>query len=306
MTTRDSTAVKPALFLIDKPVGPTSHDIVRQVRRWTGVRRVGHGGTLDPLATGLLPVFVGNATRLIEYLSEHPKSYTATFRLGVSTDTDDAEGTVIAELPVPPLSSDAIDAALDAFRGDVQQVPPDFSAVKIDGVSAHRAARRGEPLEIAARTVTFHAIGVVAWDAPNLRVEMTVGSGTYVRSLARDLGAALGCGAHVTEMRRTRIGPVSVDDAHTPDVLEAAFVDGRGEELADSPARFLSHWSQMRLSDVQQRQVLNGQSILMSARGPGAAHVLALGPTGDPFAVLVPEGSWPERWRPVKVLGRRA
>ncbi|MEE9277667.1 MAG: tRNA pseudouridine(55) synthase TruB, partial [Dehalococcoidia bacterium] len=208
-----AAARAPALFLIDKPTGLTSHDVVQQVRRWTGVRRVGHGGTLDPMATGLLPVFVGSATRLVEYIASHPKSYSATILLGVSTDTDDADGSILAEAPVPDLGRAGLDRLLDRFRGAVEQVPPIYSAIKVGGVSAHRAARRGEPLVLASRPVTFHALTIDGWEPPLLRIEMTVSSGTYVRALARDLGAALGCGGHVTQMRRTRIGPVGVAEA---------------------------------------------------------------------------------------------
>ena len=207
------------LFLIDKPAGPTSHDVVQRLRRWTGIRRVGHGGTLDPMATGLLPIFVGRATRLIEYLGEHPKHYRATVRLGVSTDTDDAEGAVVAEAPVPDLSAAQIEQALGAFRGTIEQVPPAFSAVKVGGVTAHRAARRGDPVEIAPREVTIHALTMGDWRSPLLDLEMTVSTGTYVRAIARDLGAQLGCGGHVIEMRRTGIGPVRVEQAHGPDDL---------------------------------------------------------------------------------------
>ena len=162
------------LFLVDKPAGPTSHDVVQQLRRWTGIRRVGHGGTLDPMATGLLPIFVGRGTRLIEYLGEHRKHYRATIRLGVRTDTDDAEGAVVAEAPVPPLSAGQIEQALAAFRGAVTQVPPAFSAVKVGGVTAHRAARRGEPVEMAAREVTVHTLTVEDWQSPLLRVALSV------------------------------------------------------------------------------------------------------------------------------------
>ena len=169
----------------------------------TGVRRVGHGGTLDPLATGLLPVFVGQATRLIEYLGEHRKSYTATVRLGVETDTNDAEGAVVTETPLPTLTVSDLDAALAPFRGEIMQIPPTYSAVKVGGVPAHRAARRGRPLAMAPRPATVHELAVDDWTPPLLRLRMTVATGTYVRAIARDLGVALGCGGTVTEMRRT-------------------------------------------------------------------------------------------------------
>ncbi len=301
------TNASPAtgLFLVDKPTGPTSHDVVQQLRRWTGIRRVGHGGTLDPMATGLLPLFVGRGTRLIEYLGEHRKHYRATIRLGVRTDTDDAEGAVVSEAPVPPLSADQIEQALSAFRGAVSQVPPAFSAVKVGGVTAHRAARRGEPVEMAAREVTVHALTVEDWQSPLLRVALTVSTGTYVRAIARDLGEQLGCGGHVIEMRRTGIGPVSVEQAHSPDEIEAAFAAGRGWDLAAPLVRFFEHWPRVIPSAAQRGKLLNGQAVPLPVVGTAAGratHALAVDRLGAPIAVLVPEAGWPERWRPTKVL----
>lgn len=290
-----------ALFLVDKPPGPTSHDIVQRLRRWTGVRRVGHGGTLDPMASGLLPVFVDRATRLIEYIGEHEKRYTATLRLGQRTETDDADGTVIAEAPVPPaLTRAQLDRALSAFRGTIEQVPPAFSAVKVDGVTAHRAARRGDPVALAARTVTIHHLTLTAWEPPSLQIALTVSTGTYVRALARDLGEALGCGAHVTAMRRTGIGPVSVDEAHTPETLERAFREDQGWDLAAPLVRFFEHWPRIIPSASQRSHLLDGRPIPASLGE--APHALAVDRRGAPIAVLVPAGGWPERWRPSKVL----
>ena len=306
MSASHSRAGDPvALFLVDKPSGPTSHDIVQQLRRCTGVRRVGHGGTLDPTATGFLPVFVGRATRLIEYIGEHPKRYTATIELGVRTETDDAEGAVVAEAPVPELSLVELEAALAPFRGTVQQVPPAFSAVKVGGVAAHRAARRGDPLVMAAREVTVHELTVQSWERPHLRIALTVSTGTYVRAIARDLGQALGCGGHVVEMRRTGIGPISVDEAHPPQDLESAFRAGNGWELAAPVVRFFEHWSRVIPSAAQRMKLLDGQAIPVSLGGAGSGpleHALAVDRLGAPIAVLVPEPGWPERWRPAKVL----
>lgn len=290
-----------ALFLVDKPTGPTSHDIVRLLRRCTGVRRVGHGGTLDPLATGLLPVFVGPATRLNEYLGEHDKSYVATVRLGITTDTDDSEGETIATAAVPELSAGDLEAALQPFRGQIEQVPPSFSAVKVGGVTAHRAARRGEPLEIAPREVQIHELTLGPLALPELTLEMTVSTGTYVRAVARDLGEALGCGGHVVAMRRTRVGPVSADDAHTPEAVEQAFEDGHGWDLAASPARLFPHWPQFTLEGPQLLRVRQGQAI----RGRpvvGERHAIGVDGDGSVVAVLRTDTAAPGRWQPEKVL----
>lgn len=293
---------RTALFLLDKPQGPTSHDIVQQVRRWTGVKRVGHSGTLDPMATGLLPIFVGRATRVIEYLGDHRKRYSATIRLGVRTDTDDAEGEVVSDAPVPDLTSDAIEAALARFRGTISQVPPAFSAVKVGGVTAHRAARRGEPVEITSREVTIDELTVRDWRSPLLDLTITVSTGTYVRAIARDLGEQLGCGAHVVEMRRTGIGPVDVTEAHAPATLQAAFAAGTGWDLATPIVRFFEHWPRLIPTAEQRSKLRNGQAVPAALGGNTVTHALAVDRLGAPLAVLVPEPGWPERWRPAKVL----
>ena len=292
-----------SLFLIDKPEGPTSHDIVQMVRRWTGVRRVGHGGTLDPLATGLLPIFVGGATRLLEYLSEHPKSYTARVRLGQATDTDDSEGAIIAEHPVPDLGATEIEEAMLPFRGEVEQLPPVYSAIKVGGVTAHRAARRGEPVERPIRIVQIHELTLEDWETPYIGLRMTVGSGSYVRAIVRDLGEALGCGAHVVAMRRGAIGPVSAEDALTPDTLQAAAEqEGRIWDLAASPRVFFDHWPRVVVNDDQRRTLLHGQAIWAAPHKE--SFMLALARDDELVAVLTRDPQTSGRWQPVKVLAR--
>ena len=290
-----------AVFLVDKPSGPTSHDIVREVRRWTNVRRVGHGGTLDPLATGLLPIFVGVATRLNEYLGTYSKSYEATVLLGAATDTDDSEGEVISTADVPALTAAELEAELARFRGTIEQTPPLYSAVKVGGVAAHRAARAGQPLEIEPRTVTIHELELLSLELPRLRLAMRVSTGTYVRAVARDLGAALGCGAHVTEMRRTQIGELSAADAHSPQSLEAAAQEERIWELSDSPARLFGDWPAFTLSGEQLNRIRQGQSI-RTRPAEGKRHALALGGDGAVVAVLRSDPIAPGRWEPEKVL----
>lgn len=298
---RDEPNHPGAVFLVDKPNGPTSHDIVRDVRRWTGLRRVGHGGTLDPLATGLLPIFVGAATRLNEYLAGYAKTYEATVLLGASTDTDDSEGEVIATADVPPLTRADLEAELSAFQGEISQTPPLFSAVKVGGVTAHRAARAGEPLAIEPRTVTIHEIELLELELPQLRIGMRVSTGTYVRAVARDLGRSLGCGAHVTEMRRTRIGALSTADAHHPKQLEAAAEAGGVWALADPPARLFEDWPQFELNGEQLARIRRGQPI-RTRSAPEHRRALALAPGGAVIAVLNEDPLAPGSWRPEKVL----
>jgi tRNA pseudouridine55 synthase len=198
---------------IDKPAGMTSHDVVARVRRLAGQKRVGHGGTLDPLATGVLPVALGGATRLVDYLVEDRKRYRADARLGVTTTTDDAEGEVVAEQPVPPLGHAAIQAAIAPFIGTIQQIPPMYSAIQVGGQRMYDLARRGEIVELVARTVTIDEIRIIDWQPPVLTLDVVCGKGTYIRALARDLGAALGCGAHLAALRRTGVGPLRIDAA---------------------------------------------------------------------------------------------
>ena len=197
---------------VDKPVGPTSHDVVAQARKALGIRRVGHTGTLDPFASGLLLLCLGRATRLAEYLTGLPKSYTATARLGVSTDTLDLDGeTVATDGRWTEVDDASIEAAAASLRGDLLQIPPQYSAKKVDGVAMHRRARRGEVVPLAPRPVTIYSLEIQAVELPLIRFTCRCSTGTYIRALARDLGEALGVGAHLTELRRTSIGDMAVD-----------------------------------------------------------------------------------------------
>ena len=204
------------LLLVDKPAGITSHDAVDRVRRALGVRKVGHAGTLDPSATGLLLIGVGRATRLLRFLGDLPKVYEGTGVLGVETTTLDAEGDVVRESPVD-VTETALREAIASFVGRIEQVPPAYSAVKVGGEKLYRAARAGRTVEAAPRSVEVFTFALTNFTAP--RFEFTVGcsAGTYVRSLVADVGARLGCGAHLARLRRTAIGPFSVEEAVSPD-----------------------------------------------------------------------------------------
>lgn len=212
------------LLNIDKAPGFTSHDVVAVVRGITGIRRVGHAGTLDPSASGVLPVCIGRATRLADFISEGTKAYRAEIELGARTTTDDADGEVIQRGPVPPMSVGAIEVGLAAFRGEIMQRPPAYSAVSVGGQRAYAAARRGTALELAERPVTVHAIEVVSWESPVLDVRIECSRGTYIRSIARDLGEQLGCGGHIRSLRRTRVGRFRIEEAVSLDALRAAGV----------------------------------------------------------------------------------
>ncbi len=209
---------------LDKPVGPTSHDMVGLLRRLTGTRRIGHAGTLDPLASGVLPILVGGATRFSEELTGGSKRYEAIIRLGATSATDDGEGPIVpGEAPLP--DDQAIRAALVTFVGSIDQLPPAFSARKLGGRTAYRAARSGETLVLAPRQVMVHALDVLSItrgdEAVDVAIDLRCGPGTYVRSIARDLGQALGCGGYLLALRRTEAAGLRVEDAVTPERLEA-------------------------------------------------------------------------------------
>ncbi len=223
-----SVAAGPeGILLIDKPAGWTSHDVVAKLRRLTGQRRIGHTGTLDPMATGLLVVCIGRATRLVEYMAGHDKRYTGEVTLGISTDTDDAEGSVTAERPIPELSDDDLAHLARAFTGAIQQRPPAYSAVKVAGKRAYAVARAGGAVELRERPVVVHELRLGPTAPGKLRIDVSCGAGTYIRSLARDIGEMAGGGGHLSMLRRTRVGRFAVEGALTLD--DVARLVGAGE-----------------------------------------------------------------------------
>ncbi len=215
---------------MDKPSGPTSHDVVAWARKALGTKRVGHTGTLDPFASGLLILLFGPATRLAEYLSGLPKTYSATARLGIRTDTHDSQGRVVGpeEDPKMPGRED-VSSELARFQGRIEQVPPQFSAKKIGGEAMYRKARRGESVELSPVTIEISDIGLTEFEAPDLSFEVTCSAGTYIRALARDLGDNLRVGAHLTALRRTRVGDFSVEGAMPGGELRQGVLPKPGE-----------------------------------------------------------------------------
>jgi len=207
-------------LVIDKPAGLTSHDVVQRVRRWAKQRRVGHLGTLDPLATGVLPIALGEATKLSQLLTHGEKSYRGKVRFGIETTTYDREGEVVRECDGPWPERDALEAALAAFRGDIEQIPPPYSAVKTGGQAAYRRARRGEEVVLEPRKVTIRRLELVEYEPPFALLEVDCSSGTYLRSIAHDLGRALGVGGHLWELCRTKSGPFTLAQAVKLDDLE--------------------------------------------------------------------------------------
>lgn len=217
MQTTDAT--ENGLLLIDKPNGWSSFDVVRKLRPQLGIKKIGHAGTLDPLATGLLILLLGRATKQQQQFMQLRKRYEATITLGATSDTDDAEGTISHAAPldkVEPPTRTQIERALQRFTGDIEQIPPQYSAVKLQGQRAYQAARRGETVGLQPRRVTVYELRLIDYQYPHMRMHTQVSSGTYIRSLARDIGAALAIGGYVSQLRRTHIGDYSVEAALTP------------------------------------------------------------------------------------------
>jgi tRNA pseudouridine55 synthase len=274
-----TVAASDGLVVVDKPAGWTSHDVVGRMRRIAGTRRVGHAGTLDPMATGVLLVGIGRATRLLGRLALTDKEYAATIRLGVATTTDDAEGVPVATVPAAGVGEDAVRAAMAGLTGTISQVPSAVSAVKVGGRRAYERVRAGEQVELAARQVTVARFELLAASRPadgatlDLDVHVECTTGTYVRALARDLGAALGVGGHLTRLRRTRVGPFALDRARTLEQLAE-----RLEVLPLGPAAALAFPTRT-----------------VDAAAAGAvAHGGRLTATGEPgpVAVYAPDGTF--------------
>lgn len=248
------------VVVINKPAGMTSHDVVARVRRLAGQRRVGHAGTLDPAATGVLPVLLGQATRVSEYLSESGKAYRATVRFGVETNTYDADGEVTAQRDIQ-VRLDAIEQVLPAFLGEQDQMPPIFSAIKRGGRPLYALARAGETVEVQPRRVTITALRVVALESPDLILDVECGKGTYIRSLAHDLGQRLGSGAHLAGLIRTRSGPFSLSQAVSLDEFGAMVADGTWRDHLYATDEALLDWNVAILGDANARRLMTGQPI---------------------------------------------
>src|SRR5262245_7885762 len=280
------------LVIVDKSGGMTSHDVVARIRRLAGTRRVGHAGTLDPMATGVLVIGIEKATRLLGHLAVTEKDYAATIRLGQSTVTDDAEGEALPPADgttedAASIPEQALRSALGKFLGTTSQVPPRIGAIKVDGQRAYRLTRSGATPELTARQVTIRRLDLLerrpAGDRlVDIDVAVTCSTGTYIRAIARDLGAALGTGGHLTALRRTRVGPYLVEDAKTLDQLAAKF---EFIPLAEAAGAAFGH---LQLTEEQARLVSHGVRLpAAQAGGPTDAPVAAFGPDGRLTALLI-------------------
>lgn len=260
---------------LDKPARTTSMEVVRQVKRLCSQRHVGHAGTLDPEATGVLPVCLGQATRLMQFVVDGVKEYRATIRLGVTTDTYDASGRIVEERDFSGVTLESLAHALGVLRGTIQQTPPMYSALKQQGRRLHELARAGVEVERAPRTVEVSQLELVDWDSPLVTLSIQCSRGVYIRSLAYDLGQLLGCGAHLAQLRRLRTGPFRVDEAVSMDRLKEAFQDGSWASLVYPPDHAVLHLEAVVLRVAEERQARNGQGVPLSPRTHYAEHMEA-------------------------------
>lgn len=290
------------MIVVDKPVGISSHGAVQRMRRLAGVRRVGHLGTLDPLGTGVLPLVIGKATRLSQFFLGHDREYLATIRFGFATTTYDKEGEPVGEVCEPAVDRAAVEAAMEQFRGPIDQIPPPVSAKKIKGVPAYKLARRNEAVELKAVPVEIYELDLLRLEGAFIDIRMRTSTGAYVRSLAHDLGAALGCGGHVTSLRRTSMGKFSLDDAHTFEELEALAEQDRLEEALAPAAQLLPSFPAHRIDEATAGRIAHGMDFQIPSFGETspAKRIKAIGPGGR--LVAIGEIRLPGTYHPIVVF----
>lgn len=292
-------SVVSGVLVIDKPMGLTSHDVVQIVRRGTGIRRAGHTGTLDPRASGVLVVLIGPAVRLSEYVAATDKRYQATIRLGSSTDTYDAEGTITNTYPMVEMEEEQFDQILQTFVGEMEQVPPPYSAVKVKGRKSYELAREGEEVELAPRIVNVYTLEILEWAPPEVVIDVYCSSGTYIRSLANDLGKAVGAGAHLVGLRRTKSGRFTLRDAVPLRRLQESFEAGNWYRYLIPAAEALAEWPAIELDPDQVELIRHGHRIPAEPESKGMAR--GISQQGDLVALMEADDTTQE-WQPKKVF----
>ena len=287
------------VLVVDKPIGLTSHEVVQIIRRGTYIRRAGHTGTLDPRASGVLVVLLGPAVRLSEYVSASDKRYQAVIQLGKTTDTYDADGKVLTSNPVDNITEAQFEEALQQFVGEIEQVPPPYSAIKIKGRKAYEMARQGEEFDLQPRKINMYSLELLEWAPPEAVIDVYCSSGTYIRSLANDLGKVLGCGAHLVGLRRTKSGRFTLRDAVPLRKLREAFDDSSWYQYVIPAAEALSDWPSIELTETDVDAIRHGHRI------PGEAGIgkmaRGIGDQGDLIALLEFDPASNE-WQPKKVF----
>ena len=280
--------VVSGVLVVDKPVGMTSHQVVQIIRRGTGIRRAGHTGTLDPRASGVLVVLIGPSVRLSEWVSASDKRYMATIRLGASTDTYDAEGRTTTTAPWEEITEEEFEQILQKFVGEIEQVPPPYSAVRVKGKRAYDLARQGKEVELKPRKIKVYSLELLEWAPPEVVVDVHCSSGTYVRSLAHDIGKELGCGAHLVGLRRTQSGRFTLRDAVPLRRLEEAFRKGEWYRYLLPAADALSEWPMIELDPDEVELVRHGHRIKPKGLELSDGDMVrALTEQGDLVAVMI-------------------
>lgn len=288
--------------MVDKPEGLTSHDVVNRVRRLANTRKVGHLGTLDPMATGVLPLVLNRATRLAQFFSAREKTYDATVQFGWATDTYDREGARVGEAIEPQFSRSELEATLDRFRGSIQQTPPAFSAKKIGGTPAYRLARKNVAVELRPVDVQVFALDLLEFDGKTARIHIRCSAGTYVRSIAHDMGQQLGCGAFLTSLRRTASGEFAETQAHALEALQRLAAEGQLDQAIIPASRVLPDLPAACVDALTAGRIRSGQDFRISAFAAiaGAKYVKAVSPEGD--LIAIGEARLPNLYHPVLVL----
>jgi tRNA pseudouridine55 synthase len=275
------------VVVVNKPGNWTSHDVVNKLRGIAGTRRVGHLGTLDPLATGVLPLMIGETTKLARFWDASEKTYEAVVRFGFATSTYDREGEPMSPSAEPHVTPELLEACLDPFRGEIDQKPPPVSAKKVGGVPAYKLARKNAPVDLPPVRVWVHELLLKSVEGDRASISVRCSAGTYIRSIAHELGLALGCGAHIDSLVRTASGPFRIEQSFTLEKLQELKDSGRLEEAILKPSELLPHFPPVFVDDTTARQIRQGRDFNVSPFrvNAGAEHVKAIGPTGDLIAI---------------------
>jgi tRNA pseudouridine55 synthase len=290
------------IIVVNKPEGWTSHDVVSKMRGIAGTRRVGHLGTLDPIATGVLPVMIGQVTRLARFWERSEKTYEAVIRFGFATSTYDRQGETVGPVTEPQLTAEQIEAAIAPMRGEIDQTPPPVSAKKVNGVPSYKLARRNEAVELAAVRVSIFELTLLSVEGVRARLRVHCSAGTYIRAIAHELGMKLGCGAHVEELVRTQSGPFRIEQARTLEALQALKAEGRLAEALVPAAELLPQFPPVMVDDLTAGRIRQGRDFAVSAFrvNIGAQHVKAIGPDGR--LVAIGRIALPHVYHPIVVM----
>ncbi len=290
------------VIIFDKPEGISSHQAVQRMRRLTGVKRIGHLGTLDPMGTGVLPMVIGRATRLAQFFHSHERTYETAFRFGFATDSYDRTGERVGEITEVALDREQLEAAMAPFRGKIEQMPPPISAKKISGVPAYKLARQNKPVPLEPSPIEIHAFELLGIEGDRARIRVRCSTGTYVRSLAHDIGKALGCGAHVDALRRTAAGDFTIERAYTQQCLEELRDAGRLAEALLSLVEVLPELPAERVDVVTASRIAHGRDFRVStfSSSGGAKLVKAISPDGR--LIAIGEARLQHLYHPIVVL----